>query len=116
MVDNAENGIAPDAIAHCVNCGSNRIEADDDGESAYCLHCHTHETTVEWIAGADMPDELAKIWASAPVIPPAYIIETKVYQFGEIETPAYLADMQAMSDRFAAAVDAFAQNTNQEAA
>jgi hypothetical protein len=83
MVADAEKGIAPDAVAHCVACGSNNIEADDNGVDVYCLTCHATESTVDWIAGADMPAELAKIWANAPVIAPAYIITTQVYQFGQ---------------------------------
>lgn len=78
-----ENGVQPETFAHCVACGSTRIEGTDYGQDVYCLDCKATESTVEWLPSAELPAELARIWADAPVIPPAYIITTEVYQMAD---------------------------------
>jgi hypothetical protein len=85
VVNDLEAGIMPEMFAHCVNCDSANIEYGDDDASVFCLDCKAIESSVDWVADSEIPAPLANLWADAPVIPPAYIITTKVYQFGQEE-------------------------------
>lgn len=84
VYDELRAGIMPEAIPHCVACGSADIEFhDSEGDTVHCMACRAIESTVDWRADVECPAELADLWRDAPVIEPAYIITPEVYRMGE---------------------------------
>jgi hypothetical protein len=64
LIANLETGILPDYIAHCVKCGSTNVEGGTRSY-AYCLACDSHEDSVDFIAGAELPAVFARILPTA---------------------------------------------------